>query len=49
MLLQKRLVEVIRNESEFALVEEGFELGDKLLTSRVSSLVSGLKVTLELK
>ena len=49
MLLQKRLVEVIRNESEFALVEEGFEFGDKLLTSRVSSLVSGLKVTLELK
>ena len=49
MLMQKRLVEVIRNESEFALVREGFELGDKLLTSRVSSLVSGLKVTLELK
>ena len=49
MLMQKRLVEVIRNESEFALVEEGFEFGDKLLTSRVSSLVSGLKVTLELK
>ncbi len=49
MLMQNRLVEVIRNESEFALVGEGFETGDKLLISRVSSLVSGLKVTFELE
>lgn len=49
MLMQNRLVEVIRNEDEFALIREGFEPGDRLLTSRVSSLVNGLKVTLELK
>ena len=42
-------VEVIRNEDEFALIGEGFESGDKLLISRVSSLVNGLKVTLELR
>ena len=49
MTMQNRSVEVIRNESEFALIREGFEIGDKLLTSRVSSLVNGLKVTLELR
>ena len=49
MTMQNRSVEVIRNESEFALIGEGFETGDKLLTSRVSSLVNGLKVTLELR
>ena len=49
MLMQNRLVEVLRNEDEFALIGEGFEPGDKLLTSRVSSLVNGLKVTLELR
>ena len=49
MTMQNRSVEVIRNESEFALIGEGFETGDKLLTSRVSSLVNGLKVTLKLR
>ena len=49
MLMQNRSVEVLRNEDEFALIGEGFEPGDKLLTSRVSSLVNGLKVTLELR
>lgn len=49
MTMQNRSVEVIRNESEFALIGEGFEIGDKLLTSRVSSLVNGLKVTLKLR
>jgi len=49
MSMQNRLVEVLRNEDEFALIGEGFELGDRLLTSRVSSLVNGLRVTLELK
>ena len=48
-LLRNRSVEVLRNEDEFALIGEGFEPGDRLLTSRVSSLVNGLKVTLELK
>ena len=49
MTMQNRSVEVIRNESEFALIGEGFQIGDKLLTSRVSSLVNGLKVTLNLR
>ncbi len=49
MTMQNRSVEVIRNESEFTLIGEGFETGDKLLTSRVSSLVNGLKVTLKLR
>ena len=49
MTMQNRSVEVIRNESEFTLIGEGFEPGDKLLTSRVSSLVNGLKVTLKLR
>jgi len=49
MTMQNRSVEVIRNEDEFALIGEGFESGDKLLISRVSSLVNGLKVTLELR
>ena len=49
MTMRNRSVEVIRHESEFALIREGFETGDKLLTSRVSSLVNGLKVTLELR
>jgi RND family efflux transporter MFP subunit len=49
MTMQNRSVEIIRNESEFTLIGEGFEPGDKLLTSRVSSLVNGLKVTLKLR
>ena len=49
MSMQNRSVDVLRNEDDFALIGEGFELGDRLLTSRVSSLVNGLKVTLELK
>ena len=49
MSMQNRLVEVLRNEDEFALIGEGFEPGDRLLISRVSSLVNGLKVTLGLQ
>ena len=49
MLMRNRSVKVLRNEGDFALIGEGFEPGDRLLTSRVSSLVNGLKVTLELK
>ena len=49
MSMQNRSVDVLRNEDEFALIGEGFEPGDRLLTSRVSSLVNGLRVTLELK
>ena len=49
MSMQNRLVEVLRNEDEFALIGRGFEPGDRLLVSRVSSLVNGLKVTLGLE
>ena len=49
MLMRNRSVKVLRNEGDFALIGEGFEPGDRLLISRVSSLVNGLKVTLELK
>ncbi len=46
--LFNRPVEIVRFESEFALVGEGLEEGDRLLTSRLSSLVNGLQVTFEL-
>jgi RND family efflux transporter MFP subunit len=46
--LYNRPVEIIRYESEFALIGDGLELGDRLLTSRLSSLVNGLQVTFEL-
>jgi RND family efflux transporter MFP subunit len=46
--LFNRPVEIVRFESEFALVGEGLEKGDRLLTSRLSSLVNGLQVTFEL-
>ena len=49
MTMQNRSVDVLRTEENFALIGEGFEPGDKLLISRVSSLVNGLRVTLELK
>ena len=49
MSMQNRSVDVLRNEDDFALIGEGCEPGDRLLTSRVSSLVNGRRVTLELK
>ena len=48
MILYNRPVEVLRYENEFALIGEGIETGDRLLTSRLSSLVNGLKVTFDL-
>ena len=48
MILYNRPVEVLRYENEFALIDEGIEAGDRLLTSRLSSLVNGLKVTFDL-
>ena len=48
MILYSRPVEVLRYENEFALIDEGIEAGDRLLTSRLSSLVNGLKVTFDL-
>ena len=44
-----RPINVIRYENEFALVGEGIENGDRLLTSRLSSLINGQKVTFSLK
>lgn len=46
--LYNRPVEIIRYESEFVLIGEGFENSDRLLTSRLSSLINGLQVTFEL-
>ena len=48
MILYNRPVEVLRYENEFALIDEGIESGDRLLTSRLSSLVNGLKVKFDL-
>ena len=48
MILYNRPVEVLRYENEFALIDEGIETGDRLLTSRLSSLVNGLKVEFDL-
>ena len=42
--LRNRPVEIIRYEDAFALIGEGFERGDRLLTSRLSSLVNGQQV-----
>ena len=42
--LRNRPVEIIRYEDAFALIGEGFEQGDRLLTSRMSSLVNGQQV-----
>ena len=47
LLLRNRPVEIIRYEDGFALIGEGFELGDRLLTSRMSSLVNGQQVKLD--
>ncbi len=49
MELANRAVDVVRYEGEFALVSEGIEKGDRLLQSRLSSLINGQKVTYTLK
>ena len=45
MELMNRPVNVLRYENEYALVNEGIENGDRLLMSRLSSLINGQKVT----
>ena len=45
--LRNRPVEIIRYEDAFALIGEGFEPGDRLLTSRMSSLVNGQQVNFD--
>ena len=45
MELMNRPVNVLRYENEYALVNEGIENGDRLLLSRLSSLINGQKVT----
>jgi len=45
MELMNRPVNVLRYENEYALVNEGIEKGDRLLLSRLSSLINGQKVT----
>ena len=49
MILSNRPINILRYENEFALVDEGIEIGDRLLTSRLSSLINGQKVTFSLK
>ena len=49
MILMNRPINVLRYENEFALVDEGIEKGDRLLTSRLSSLINGQKVTFSLE
>jgi hypothetical protein len=46
--LKNRPVNVLRYENEYALVTEGIENGDRLLVSRLSSLINGQKVTYDL-
>ena len=48
MTLFNRPVNVIRYENEFALIDEGIDSGDRLLITRLSSLINGKKVTFEL-
>jgi len=48
LTLYNRIVEILRFENEYVLIGEGLEKEDRLLTSRLSSLVNGLKVTFEL-
>ena len=45
MELINRPVNVLRYENEFALINEGIVEGDRLLLSRLSSLINGQKVT----
>ncbi len=45
MELMNRPVNVLRYENEYALINEGVEKGDRLLLSRLSSLINGQKVT----
>ena len=46
--LRKRNVEIIRFENENAFIENSFEIGDRLLMTRLSSLVDGQKVTYDM-
>ena len=48
MELMNRSVSIIRYESEYAIINEGIEKGDRLLQSRLSSLINGQKVTFSL-
>ena len=48
MELMNRPVSVLRYENEYALIDDGIEEGDRLLTSRLSSLINGQKVTYSL-
>jgi RND family efflux transporter MFP subunit len=47
-VLRKRNVEILRFENENAFIGNGFAIGDRLLITRLSSLVDGLKVTYDL-
>ena len=43
-ILRKRVVKVWRYENEKAYIKDGFQIGDRLITSRLSNLIDGIKV-----
>ena len=47
-VLRKRNVEILRFENENAFIGNGFAIGDRLLITRIPSLVDGFKVTYDL-
>jgi multidrug efflux pump subunit AcrA (membrane-fusion protein) len=47
-VLRKRNVEILRFENENAFIGNGFAIGDRLLITRLPSLVDGFKVTYDL-
>jgi len=48
MKLINRTVNILRYENEYALIDEGIEAEDRLLQSRLSSLINGQEVTFKL-
>ena len=43
-ILRKRIVKVWRYENEKAYIKDGFQIGDRLITSRLSNFIDGIKV-----
>ena len=43
-ILRKRIVKVWRYENEKAYIKGGFQIGDRLITSRLSNFIDGIKV-----
>ena len=43
-ILRKRIIKVWRYENEKAYIKDGFQIGDRLITSRLSNFIDGIKV-----